>query len=197
MVIEVRSALGFKEPHVASACERSMDSRMRRSHLAAESTQTVVRAAMATNISNTAWAARQRVGASAATHDSWLVSADSSPLPTPTAMLSSQRALAGSPSTNAPPDPTRAIITRRLKPSSAQSHSRSLARRLAGFVSATKRPVGPQADLSGMTPEQLKAEEVQILAQLEELGWVECQVTGQFIRRKVDQPQLARRKLAV
>ena len=48
-----------------------------------------------------------------------------------------------------------------------------------------------------MTPEQLKAEEVQILAQLEELGWVECQVTGQFIRRKVDQPQLARRKLAV
>ena len=38
-----------------------------------------------------------------------------------------------------------------------------------------------------MTAEQLKAEEEKILAELEELGWVECQVTGEIIRRADEQ----------
>ena len=70
--------------------------------------------------------------------------------------------------------------------------SRSSTRRLAAFHAPERR-----ADLSGMTPEQLKAAEAQIIAEMEKLGWVECQITGQFIRRKVDPPQLARRKLPV
>ena len=39
-----------------------------------------------------------------------------------------------------------------------------------------------------MTREQLKAEEEKILAELEELGWFECQVTGKLIRRAVERP---------
>ena len=38
-----------------------------------------------------------------------------------------------------------------------------------------------------MTAEQLKAEEEKILAELEELGWVECQATGEIVRRADEQ----------
>ena len=48
----------------------------------------------------------------------------------------------------------------------------------------------PDDELKGMTREQLKAEEAKILAELEELGWVECKRTGKFKKRPVGGPLL-------
>lgn len=121
------------------------------------------------------------------------------PPPPPIAVLS-QRARAGSPPRPpAPPPrqgphapPQHGAAPRRTS-SPARARSSSPTRRLAAFLSAAKRGAkkgGPEpkhADLSGMTAEQLKAEEEKILAELEELGWVECQVTGEIIRRADEQ----------